>query len=82
MTADFEATDNYSHITLSPRTVAGREWIKTNVSPSGRDANFSIQPYPGYFVNKILPELRAAGLTVDGDIDDHGRVKIRIRSLP
>lgn len=80
MIADFEATDAYSEIVLTPLTKRARDWAAQN----GGSMYFSaaLHAAPGYMMHHVLPDIRAAGLTVDGDIDDHGRVKIRIRSLP
>lgn len=76
--ADFTSTDEWSEIIMRPNTVKALDWVKKNVKFGVRDGGFATAP--GYMVNKVLPELRAAGLTVDGDVDTDGRAKIRIRT--
>lgn len=79
--ADFTATDYFSEIVMAPNTERGRQWAQTNVTVLGAHrGNGSFAAAPGYMINTVLPELRAAGLTVDGDIDSEGRAMIRVRA--
>lgn len=79
--ADFTATDDFSRIILCANTSAARAWIKAQRFGAMSIASGAVfATAPGYMVSHVLPELRAAGLTVDGDVDTDGRVKIRVRA--
>lgn len=77
--ADFTATDDFSEIIMHANTKAAKAWMASNVSQKGALRSIGFATAPGYMVNHVLPELRAAGLTVDGDVDTEGRAKIRVR---
>lgn len=79
--ADFAATDDFSEIVLRATSERGRKWALKHAGKALRPDQHvvSFASAPGYMMHTILPELRAAGLTVDGDIDTEGRVKIEVR---
>lgn len=76
--SDFTATDNFTDVVLTPNTDAARDWVKAH-GFKARRPDGSVAAFPGYVIHVFLPHIRAAGLTVDGDIDDQGNVKIRVR---
>lgn len=78
--ADFTATDDFSEIIMRANTQKARDWMTANVSQRGALRSIGFATAPGYMVNHVLPELLAAGLTVDGDVATDGRAKIRVRA--
>lgn len=78
--ADFTATDDFSEIIMHANTKAAKAWMAVNVTQKGALRSIGFATAPGYMINRVLPELRAAGLTVDGDVDTDGRAKIRVRA--
>jgi hypothetical protein len=36
---------------------------------------------PGFLAHTMLPLIRLAGFTADGDVDDNGNIKIRVRTI-
>lgn len=68
--ADFTATDNVEEIVLQANSPAGIAWALEHAGSAlhlgSPVATFSAAP--GYVLHVYIPLIRAAGLTVDGDL--------------
>lgn len=77
--ADFIATDDWSEIILRPVSAAAKAWVSDNVTAPGAMRAVGFAAAPGHIIHTVLPQLRAAGLTVDGDVTTEGKAKIRVK---
>ena len=81
MNGDFLLTDGITMLTLSPVSARARTWVSNNLEICARYllAWGAVRTAPGYMVDVILPEVRKAGLTVGGDLDVEGRVRVMVQ---
>jgi hypothetical protein len=77
---DFTIDDRITTFLVTPLTPEAFKWIDGYL-PKGAPAERTgfIIP-PGFLAHKMLPAIRAAGLTAGGDVDEQGRITLRVQT--
>lgn len=80
---DFQIDDRITTFLVTPKTVKAVVWASkyfANAVPERDGPGYGYVIPPGFLAHKMLPEIREAGLTVDGDVDENGNIRLRVQT--
>lgn len=77
--ADFRIDDHFTMMLVTPQTEKAKDWIEMFMCGLGHYAD-GFMMAPGFAAHKLVPAMREAGFTADGDVDEGGNVRLRVQT--